>query len=450
LPPSPALSDAERRRGLAVLMVTTFFAWGGFFLVVPLIAVHYVDGLGWAAATIGVALAIRQFLQQGLTTLSGALADKVGAKGLIGAGMLVRAVGFAALAWADTYPLLLAAVVLAAVGGALFDAPKSAAIAALTTEAERPRYFAVSGVVIGLGIALGTQAGALLLRVDFDLVALVSGACYLIIFATVALFLPPVAVSHGEGGFWRGFGLALGDRRFVTFVSLMAGHWFMSTQFFLTLPLATVAVAGSVEAVAWVTAINSAVTVLLGYPLPPPGRAEAGRDRVARPGGGGDGARPPRDRLRPGRTGAAGGRRPLLAGDDAGPADEQTVAASLADRRALGSYFGVAALSIAIGGGLGNVAGGYLYDLGQGAGWPALPWVVCALVGFASAAGLHISMGRTEPPRGTGGCVALSGDPGRAEHADPTGSGRPPPRARRTPAGGRTVGRRSGAARATS
>jgi DHA1 family multidrug resistance protein-like MFS transporter len=73
--------------------------------------------------------------------------------------------------------------------------------------------------------------------------------------------------------------------------------------------------------------------------------------------------------------------------------NEQTVAAALADRRALGSYFGVAALSIAIGGGLGNVAGGYLYDLGQSLDRPALPWVVCALVGFASAAGLRLSMG---------------------------------------------------------
>ena len=391
-PPSPSLSDAERRRGLVVLMVTTFFAWGGFFLVVPLIAVHYVDGLGWAAATIGVALAVRQFLQQGLTTLSGALADTIGAKGLIGAGMLVRAVGFAALAWADTYPLLLGAVVLAAVGGALFDAPKSAAIAALTTEAERPRYFAVSGVVIGLGIALGTQAGALLLRVDFDLVALVSGACYLVIFATVALFLPPVAVSHGEGGFWHGFGLALGDRRFVTFVSLMAGHWFMSTQFFLTLPLAAVAIAGSVEAVAWVTAINSAVTVLLGYPLP----------RLVEPKLGVTGSLVlgvAATALGLLAIGFAPGVPALLAavvlfslGTTLVRPNEQTVAASLADRRALGSYFGVAALSIAIGGGLGNVAGGYLYDLGQGLGWPALPWVVCALVGFASAAGLRLSI----------------------------------------------------------
>ena len=40
------LTIAIRRRGLAALLVSTFFAWGGFFLVIPLIAVHYVDQLG--------------------------------------------------------------------------------------------------------------------------------------------------------------------------------------------------------------------------------------------------------------------------------------------------------------------------------------------------------------------------------------------------------------------
>jgi len=50
------LSEAARKRGLIVLLVTTFFGWGGFFFVVPLIGIHFVDGLGWAAAAVGVAL----------------------------------------------------------------------------------------------------------------------------------------------------------------------------------------------------------------------------------------------------------------------------------------------------------------------------------------------------------------------------------------------------------
>ena len=125
------LSEATRRRGLIAILVDTFFMWGGFFMVIPLISVHYVDDLGWSAASIGLVLAVRQLTQQGLTLPGGMLADRVGAKWLICAGMLLRAAGFACMAWADTFPLLLASALLAAIGGSLFESPLSAAIAAI-------------------------------------------------------------------------------------------------------------------------------------------------------------------------------------------------------------------------------------------------------------------------------------------------------------------------------
>ena len=68
--------------------------------------------------------------------------------------------------------------IVAAMGGALFESPRSAAVVALTDEAERSSYFAKTGVVAGLGITAGTQLGALLLGVDFRLVSLVAAASY--------------------------------------------------------------------------------------------------------------------------------------------------------------------------------------------------------------------------------------------------------------------------------
>ncbi|MDF3042755.1 MAG: major facilitator superfamily 1, partial [Thermomicrobiales bacterium] len=87
-----------------VLLISTFFAWGGFFI-------------------------------------SGVLADRFGAKPLIAVGMIVRAVGFGAMGFATTYPVLMTTAIVAAVGGALFESPRSAAIAALTDERERSSYF---------------------------------------------------------------------------------------------------------------------------------------------------------------------------------------------------------------------------------------------------------------------------------------------------------------------
>jgi len=378
------------------LLVSTFFAWGGFFLVIPLIAVHYVDQLGWTAASIGLVLAVRQFSQQGLTTLFGVVSDRVGPKPLICAGMLVRAVGFAAMAAADSYPRLMVSAVLAALGGALFESPKAAAIAALTEPATRQRFFALAGVVSGLGVTLGTQAGALLIRADFAAVALVSAACYVVIFVVVAVMLPPVHVASADAAMGAGLGLALRDRRFLLFLGLLAGYWFAWTQFSLTLTLAATEIAGTESAVAWIYGVNAAITVGLGYALPrvlerrltPLAMLAIGTAVTA---------------VGLGLVGLATGVAGVLVaavvfsvGSVLARPGEQTVTADLADPAARGSYFGVAALSLAVGGGLGNVLGGVIYDAGQRSRMPALPWLVFCLVGLAAAAGFRLLRHRFE------------------------------------------------------
>jgi DHA1 family multidrug resistance protein-like MFS transporter len=367
--------------------VSTFFAWGGFFMVIPMISVHYVDGLGWTAAAVGLVLAARQFFQQGLTPLSGILADRIGAKPLIALGMLIRAFGFGAMAFATTYALLMFAAIVSAIGGSLFESPRTAAVAALTDEADRSSYFAKTGVVAGLGITAGTQLGALLLSVDFRLVAMVSAACYIVILLMIMIWLPSVRVAE-PGGVFRGLQLVAHDRQFLSYTGFMAGNWFMSAQFSITLPLVATAVAGNPSAVAWVYAVNSAIAVLLGYPMPRLVERKIGA----------------RHALICGVLLTAVGLTSIGFSRDAltlllassvyslgivlTRPTEQVVASSLASQRALGSYFGIASLSIAFGGGLGNFAGGVLYDLGQRLHLAPLPWITFAVVGIISAVGL--------------------------------------------------------------
>ena len=265
---TPLAGTAAGRRGLAVLLVATFLTWGGFFMAIPLIAVHYVDGLGWAAASVGLVLGLRQFLQQGSTALSGALADRLGAKPLICAGLLLRVAAFGCLALADSYPLLLLSAVLTALGGGLFESPMQAAIAALTAEAERTRYYALQSVVSGVGVALGTQAGALLVGLDFALVGFAAAGSFLLVFLVVALLLPPVRVAAPAGTLTHGLGLALRDRPFVAFRALLLGYYFLWVQLYITLPLAARGLGGSASAVGWIYALNSGFAILLGYRLP--------------------------------------------------------------------------------------------------------------------------------------------------------------------------------------
>jgi MFS transporter, DHA1 family, multidrug resistance protein len=384
------LSDKARRRGLAVILVDTFFMWGGFFMVIPLISVHYVDDLGWAAASIGLVLAVRQLTQQGLTLPGGMLADRVGAKGLICAGMLLRAAGFSCMAWANTFPLLLASAVLAAVGGSLFESPRLAAITALTDTTNRARYYSLIGVVGGLGMTFGPLIGALLLKLGFAVVALASGSCYVVTFALTLLFLPRVQVADERHALTYGIGLALRDRPFMIFNLLLMGYWFMWVQLSISLPLVARAISGTADAVSWIYTLNAGMSVLLQYPL----------------------LRLAERRLRPlailvlgvalmaiglGGVALAGGTAALLicvalfaAGSLLAAPSQQTVAADFANPTALGSYFGVNALALALGGGLGNYSGGLLYGLGQQRQAPALPWLIFCAVGLAAALGMAV------------------------------------------------------------
>jgi DHA1 family multidrug resistance protein-like MFS transporter len=354
--------------------------WGGFFMVVPLIAIHYVDSLGWAAASVGLVLATRQLTQQGLTLPGGMLADRIGAKGLICAGMLIRACGFASMAWASSFPLLLASALLAAVGGSLFESPRSAAIAALTDETDRGRYYSLLGVVGGLGMTTGPLAGSLLLKFDFALVALASASCYILTFLLTLLLLPPVRVAAERRNLTYGIGLALRDRPFMLFTALLMGYWFMWVQLSISLPLIAVAVGGTSDAVSWVYMLNAGMSVLLQYPL----------------------LRLAERWLRPlpilivgvllmaaglGSVALVRAAPALLlcvalfsVGALLASPSQQTVTAAFANPAAFGSYFGVNALALALGGGLG----------GKDLGLPALPWLIVCAAGLVAGLGMGL------------------------------------------------------------
>lgn len=385
-----SLSAAARKRGIAVIYANTFMMYGGFFMVIPMISVHYVNGLGWAASAIGLVLAVRQLVQQGLAFIGGVIADRIGAKTPIVIGLLVRAAGFIWMAYADTYPILMASAILAAAGGAFFESPKSAAGAALTTEAERPRFYAVLGVVGNLGLTLGPLAGAALLALDFAVVAFVAGLIFVLAGLGTILFLPPVAVSSGpQGRLLDGLVLAIKDVPFVVFTVLLMGFWFLGVQYNITLPLMATDLTGNESSAGIVLGAYAIVTVILQYPLlrlmerryTPMTILTIGMVIMA---------------AGLGLVAGAGTLAVLLVcsaifavGNVLAQPTQQTITARLANPRAYGSYFAVGGYAIAIGGSLGNFFGGRLYDWSATLDFEALPWLVFLAVGLLTALGMR-------------------------------------------------------------
>ncbi len=381
-------SDAQKARATFVLLVGNLLMWGGFFMVIPLISVHYVKDLGWAASLVGIVLALRQFTQQGVTVLSGALADRFGAKELILLGLLIRVLGFISMAWAESFSLLLASALLAGLGGALFESPKSAAMVVLSDEGSRRRMFAVQGISGNLGMALGILAGSFLIDTSFDAVAIVSGLCYVAVFVITALFMPQVTVATGKRTLLAGLGMAASDTRFVVFVLLSMGYFLLWSQLSIGVSLKAEDLAGTERAVSWVFLTNTAFAIGLQYPVvrwleprlkPLPGLIfgtalmTLGLGLIA---------------LVPSIGWLLACVAVFATGTLIMLPNQQTLMAGLANEKALGSYMGFSALGLAVGGASGNFVSGALYDLGKKLAFDDLLWLVLFGVGTLTVLGL--------------------------------------------------------------
>jgi MFS transporter, DHA1 family, multidrug resistance protein len=381
--------DTERRMGLLTLMGSTLFMWAGFFVVIPLLSLHFVNGLAWSAASIGIILGVRTVTQQGLGVVSGALSDKLGARGLIISGLFIRAIGFAGLALVSDFWSLLLVITFSSIGGAMFDAPKNAAIAVLADVETRPKVYAVFGTIGNIGMAVGSLLGVLLLKVGFEIAALLAGAMYFLTFLVNLRYLPNLQISSNQNNnALTGLGLVLQDKRFVWFTFLLAGMYLMWSQFSLALTLEATRLAGTTDAVAWLFLVNTGVAIGLQYSL-----TEISNRYLS-----------------PVQTLTLGVLVMTIAlygvafspsilwlllcvavfsiGSSLASAPQQEITARLAQPEARGAYFGFSALAFALGGGLGNIVGGWLHDLGKQIGWLGLPWVIIASSGLLTALGL--------------------------------------------------------------
>ena len=389
-------SERVRRTSLNALLVYTFFMVLGFAMLMPLVSVHFVSNAGMTATLVGTALAVRQPTQQGLAVVGGVLADRFGARPMICLGVLLRAAGFASLAFADDATWLFLAMAVTAIGGALFEAPYQAAIAALTTERSRTHYYAISNWVMGAASTLGPLVGVALLRWDFRIVCGVAAACFALNFF-VALALPPVGTAPARQPFTAGLGLVARDRPFLALTLILTGYWFTAVQMNISFPLQAERLTGSQGSVGVMLALSAALTValqyalvrLLGHWFAPTRILVCGMALMALGTGAVGFAQSFGSFLVCVAVVATGAVlvRPTL----------QTLITEMSNPKALGTFLGISSLSLALGGAAGNVAGGWLIDVSRALHMPQLGWAIYGIVGLISAAGVGLLTRRQAP-----------------------------------------------------
>ncbi len=382
-----SLVSQARSLGKYFLLLDNLLVVLGFFVVFPLISIRFVDQLGWAAVVVGAALGLRQLIQQGLGIFGGAIADRFGAKPMIVTGM--RAAGFATMAMADQPWILWFSCALSALGGTLFDPPRTALVIKLTRPHERGRFYSLLMMQDSAGAVIGALIGSWLLQYDFHFVCWVGAGIFVLAAGWNAWLLPAYRISTIRAPMKEGMMRVLRDRRFLTYVLTLTGYYMLSVQVMLMLPIVVNEIAGSPTAVKWMYAIEAALSLSLLYPI---ARWSEKRFRLEQ-------------RLMAGLllmtlslipVGLATSLQGVftliccfyLGSIIAEPARE-TLSASLADPRARGSYMGFSRLGLALGGAVGYTGGGWMYDTGHAVGMPELPWILLGIVGMITLLALY-------------------------------------------------------------
>ncbi len=380
---SVAFPSRSSARAVTVLMANSTLMILGFFAIITVFALHFTNDLRFTVAIVGLALALRQLMQQGLDIFGGAFADRVGYRFSITLGCLIRAMGFIGMGLARSAPQLLLASVVAGFGGMFFDAAGSAAFAASIPPTERARYFSIQATLNNIAAAIGPVIGIVIFeRFGFFPVALFGALVFVWIALETALFLPkdigrvpgaPREAALPLGGVVRAI---LRNPVYVRVIVLLMGYWMINTQITLTVPLAASARAGK-DGVALLLGLNAFLAIPLQYPLVRFAErffshAQLLAWSMALTGGG----------LAvvfwaPSFGWQIAGMVVTTIGTLAIAPITSAITAQVAPPRAIGAFFGFSALSIGLGGGVGQVLGGAIFDAQRHL---HLPWLMGVFV----------------------------------------------------------------------
>ena len=358
-------TQINQRRGLLILLFFTFFMVVGFDMIMPLVIGHYVNNVGLTATAVSVALAT-----------------------LISVGVFLRVLGFLTLAFSSAYGMLIAAMILIGLGGVLFEMPYQSAIAMLTTNDNRPKYYSLNNTITGIASAIGPLLGVALLRLDFKVVCFGAASCFMINFVLSRVAMPPIMRQAKSYAVMPAVKRIAKDRPYQIFVLLMMVFWLGASQIDITYPLRVQEIYGSADGVGIMYTVYAVVMAVLQYPLVAlASKRFSSRAAVV---------------IGTGIITAALIATPFAAdvksfmaivacyavGMILARPNQQNIAVSMADTRALGMYLGVNSTAFAIGKGFGTIIGGASFDMAKKYTLENAPWylygvlVGTAMIGF--------------------------------------------------------------------
>lgn len=244
-----------------LLLVNQLAGNTGFYMLIPFLADYLLEDIGLSAATVGVVLGVRNFSQQGLFLVGGSAADRLGARGVIIVGAAIRAAGFGLFAIGGSLPIVLLAAALTGFAGALFNPAVRAYIAQDSGE-HRAEAFALFNVFGNVGSTLGPLLGIWLVALGFQITAVVAAGIFAALTLAQLVVLPSRQVERSATTVFGDLSAVVANRAFWGFALALIGMFALQSQIYFVLTLQAQQVAGPASAAAAVASLFIVETVV--------------------------------------------------------------------------------------------------------------------------------------------------------------------------------------------
>jgi MFS family permease len=250
-------------------------------VVLPFLVIYLHDVRGFGLGVSGLIVSVSAAAQLSAGLLAGPLVDRLGAKRVLAAGLVLQAVGIGLLPLVRQPWQAFVLIAVEGAGSAGFWPSQSTLIARLTPPHRRHAAFAQQRVTMNLGLGIGGLTGGLIAGVSqpssFTVLFLVDAATFLAYVAVLALIADP-GVERGHGDDAASYRAVLRDRLFswlwiLNFLFVAAGY----SLFTLVPPFARDHAGVSERQIGFFFFVNTVVIVIVQLPI---SRAIEGRRRM--------------------------------------------------------------------------------------------------------------------------------------------------------------------------
>ncbi|MFG2138516.1 MFS transporter [Streptomyces sp. NPDC048650] len=257
-----------RRRLIAASLVGSI--GDGIYVPLTMLFVHSLTGLSLTA--IGAGLTVAGLCALAFMPVAGVLIDRFGGRRVLIAVLALRAVGFAAYPFADSYPAFLAIALVVAVGMWASSPSQQALIGEIAEGVERDRLLAWDRSLRNAGMGCGSLAAAGMLALNGNAGFIGAAVVLATVFAVAAVLVARISAVHGGDrrpeGARDGYRQVLADRPYLLITAANFLIAFGYTTQAIALPVFLTRDVGMPDSLAGaVFAVNTVLVAALGVPI---------------------------------------------------------------------------------------------------------------------------------------------------------------------------------------